>query len=34
MNFHTTSERLKDVMAQTDYLDGVPFSNVSSHKYR
>ena len=34
MNFNTTSERLKDVMYNNKYLDGVPFNSTSTHKFR
>ena len=34
MNFHTTSERIDDVMTYNQYLDGVPFSNTYSHCFR
>lgn len=34
MNFHTDSERTKDIVEDNKCLDAVPFTNSSQHKYR
>lgn len=34
LNYHTTEERLSDLMMKNSYLDGVPFRNTSTHKFR
>ena len=34
MNYHTTSERLKDILYKSSDYDSVPFSNTTNHRFR
>ena len=34
LNSQTTAERIKDIQTKNSFLDEVPFSNASNHKFR